>query len=118
MEGRLIEKVGDNACDLTGEERGHRVSNLLVLLCARPLKKIVVREGLESCSLADGQASTLRGIVVDEVVAVLGNVGGHRAGRVALELDPEAIIEFSGLERVCDVLVVRQEVVGEVVELG
>lgn len=64
------EDVPDDFCNLAGEIRGYGVSDLMVLRCSWAAEEVIVREGLETRGLADGEAATLRWIIVNVVVAV------------------------------------------------
>ena len=66
--------------NLSGEQRWDGVAHLVILLSAWPFEKVVVRERLQARSFPDREASTLSGVVVDIVMAVLRDVGNHRRG--------------------------------------
>ena len=68
--------------DLVGQQRRHGVADLMELLRTVSLKEVIVRKGLKPCGFSHGQTATLRRIVVNEVVTVLGDVTGH-GGEVA-----------------------------------
>ena len=55
----------------------YRIANLVELLRAISLKKIVIGERLESCGFAHGKAPALRRVRMDVVVAILSYVAGH-----------------------------------------
>lgn len=65
------------------------------LLSAVSLEKVVIRKGLQSGSLAYGQTTTLRSVVVDEIVPILGNVARYSGARMFPKLNPEAVNELS-----------------------
>ena len=52
------------------------VAHLYILLCAAAVEEIIVWEGLETSHLSHGEAPTLSGIWMNEVVSVLGKVTG------------------------------------------
>lgn len=81
--------------DLVGKQRWHGVSNLVILLRPVPLKKVVVRKGLEPGRLPHRQTATLPRIRMDEVVAVFGDVACHSGARSLIPLNPEAIDELA-----------------------
>ena len=61
---------------LISQIRGDGVADLVVLLGPVTHEEVVIRESLDPGGLADREAPGLRGVVVDVVVAVLGNVRG------------------------------------------
>ena len=71
---KFIKIGGDNFGDLVRQQGGHGVADLVILLRARPLKKVIVRERLQPRRLADGQAAALRRFRVNKIMAVLGDV--------------------------------------------
>lgn len=92
----------------------HSVSDLLILLRAGPLEKIIVRERLEASGLADGETTTLGRIVMDEVVAVFGNVRGNGCGGAVGHLNTKPIIKLPVRQGLGDVLVVWEQLWREV----
>ncbi len=54
-----MEDAVDNFCDLMREPRWDSIAYLLELFSTRPLKEVVVWEGLKPCRLADREASKL-----------------------------------------------------------
>lgn len=52
----------------------NRVADLAPLCANRSLENVIIWEGLQPCGFADGQASHLGGVVVDEVVPILRQV--------------------------------------------
>src|SRR4051812_41648885 len=95
----LLKKIGDDVGNLPSEQRRHGISNLSVLFRSWPLEKIIVGKSLQARSLPNGQASALARVVMNEVMAVLGNVGSNGRGRTAFDLNPEAIVEFRTFQR-------------------
>lgn len=100
------QEVEHNACNLSSQKGWYRVANLVVLLRSIALEEIAVWKGLETSCFSDCQASTLGGIVVDVVVAVLTDVRSDRGRRRLRQLNPEAICEHSVPECQGDVLVI------------
>lgn len=88
----------------------------MVLLGARPLEKVIVRERLQPRRLADGEAAALCRVVVDEVVTILGDVGRDGCGRPARALHAEAVVELGVLQRLSDVLMLGQQLRGKIFE--
>ena len=74
---------------------GDRVSDLNVLFGTRATEEVVVRESLQSCRFANGQAAALCGVMVYEVVTILGHVACDRCGWRVRKLHPEAIPEMA-----------------------
>ena len=91
----VLEDTPQAIGDLPGKKGGHRITHLHVLGATRPLEEIVVRECLEAGCFAHRQAPALPWIWMDIVVAVLREVTSDRAGRMVLDLYPEAVVEFS-----------------------
>ncbi|MNG27253.1 hypothetical protein D3C84_1123490 [compost metagenome] len=69
--GSVADDPVDHLCDLPSQQRRHGVTHLMELLGAIPLEEVVVREGLQARSLSYRQASTLVGIVMNEVMTIL-----------------------------------------------
>ena len=67
----------DNSGNLPGQQGGDGIAYLVVLLRPVSLKEVVVRKGLQSRGLSNGQASALTGIRMNKVVAILRNMTGH-----------------------------------------
>src|SRR5580704_12137774 len=82
---------GDTAGNLSGKKWRDRISHLCVLGCSRTAEKIVVRKRLNSGRLTHRQASALRSVIVNIVVAIFGDVAGN-CGRWSIpHLHAEAI---------------------------
>ncbi|MCY1356741.1 hypothetical protein D9M69_432020 [compost metagenome] len=75
------------------------------LLCPIALEEVVVREGLDTSGLTYGQATALSGVIVNEVMPVLGDMAGDRSCWQFLRLYPETITEYAAFP----VLVIRSE---------
>src|SRR6185437_14114909 len=73
------------------------IADLNVLLSSVPFKEIVVWKCLEARSLANGQAPALRGVRMDEVVAIFRDVARDGRRRLLMELDSKAIIKGPGV---------------------
>lgn len=92
-------------CNLPCQKWWNRVPDLDILLGPVAEEQIVVGEGLQPGSLADGQAATLQRIRMDEVVSVLGDVAGNCRRGFLCQLNPESVVEHTAVP----VLVVRAE---------
>lgn len=101
------EEQGHGAGDLMSQIGGHRVSDLVVLLGARPNEDVVIGESLQTCCFTNGEATHLQWIRMDEVVPVLGDVRHDGVARGIVLLNPEAVHKGSRL--VVDVLVIGHE---------
>ena len=66
--------ASNNRRQLVSQKWGHGISDLGVLLCAVTGEEVVIRERLESGGFPDRQTSTLGWVVVDVVMAILGDV--------------------------------------------
>ena len=87
----ILEQLENDIGQLSGEEWGNGIADLVVLLRLVPLKEVIVGKRLKSRRLADGQRSTLRRIVMNEVVTILGDVAGHSRGRSICQLHLESV---------------------------
>jgi hypothetical protein len=59
-----------NVRNLVCQEGRDSIAYLLILVCARPFKEVIIRKGLEASDLAHGETAALRRVVMDEVMAV------------------------------------------------
>ena len=91
----LLEYGVDDLCDLERQQGRNSIPDLMVLLSSISLEKVVVRERLKSCGLTDGEASALRGIWVNEVMSVLGNMTCHGGAWDVIPLDSEPVNELA-----------------------
>ena len=94
----------------------HRIANLMVLLCARAFKEIIVRKRLQSCRLAHSEAAALSRVVVNEIMAVLGNMRRDGGCGAASHLHAESVIEFAFLQSRSNIFVIREQRHWKVVE--
>lgn len=109
------QNLPDNSCDMGSKIRGDGVSDLMVLGRPGTAKKVVVGKGLQTGRLANGQAATLGGIVMDIVMAVLGDVAGDCGRGSAGKLYPEPVREQAvGPDGLLDVAVCRVKLFWEV----
>src|SRR5438132_13882385 len=76
---------------LSCKEWWNCISDLRVLLRAVSAEEIVIREGLEARRLPHCEAPTLRRVVVDVVVSVLGNMAYKRRLRLLSALNSETV---------------------------
>ena len=83
--------------DLKRQIRRYSIPHLHVLLCSISFKEIIVGECLQSRSLANCQAPVLSRVVVNIVVAIFGNMTGHRAAWHAGCLNLEPVCKFPRL---------------------
>jgi hypothetical protein len=70
------EQSENRRSNLARKKRGHGIADLNKLLRAIALEKVIIRKSLQASSLPDCQAAALRGIGMDEVMTVLGDVTG------------------------------------------
>lgn len=96
VSAHLIQQASHYCCQLVRKKWRNGVADLGVLLRPVACKEVVVRKRLKACGFPDGQASALLRIVVNIVVAVLGNMRDYRGGRVVFALYAEAILEGYG----------------------
>ena len=86
-----IQGTSYNFRDLACEIWGHSIPYLVVHGSSRSLETVVVWKCLKTRSLANSQTSALCWIVVDIIVAVLGNMGSDGSGYLVGQLNPEAV---------------------------
>ena len=106
--------MGNSIRDLVCESWRDGISYLVKLLCPRSLETVIIRESLQPGGLPNGKASVLARVRVDEIVTVLGDVGGNRRGRSLPALDAESVGELLPFDRVGDVPVVGLEKLREI----
>src|ERR1035438_1569805 len=85
--------IGDDIRYLQSEIRRDRIPHLSVLIGARPLEEIVVRERLDPSRFPNRPAPALRRVMMNEVMPVFADVTRNRGRRLVLHLYPEPIIE-------------------------
>src|SRR5580693_9441655 len=90
---KLCKKSGDNICNLFCQKRRHGIADLAILLGPWPFKAIIIRKGLQSSCFAHRQASALRRIIMDEIVAVFRYVRNNSGGWPIGNLHTKAIVE-------------------------
>ena len=77
------------------QQRRHSVSDLAVLMRARPTKIVVIRKCLQPRRFADSKTAALRFVVVDKVMTVLCEVARNGRGGTIGHLNAKAVIEVS-----------------------
>lgn len=85
----------NNVRNLVGQERGYRVTHLMELLRPGALEKVIVWKSLKPCCLTNGETAALSRVVVNKVVAILGNMASHGGTWMVPELDAEAVNELA-----------------------
>jgi hypothetical protein len=93
MELLCAQHIRDNIRYLHSEIRRDRVPHLSVLIGARALKEIVVRERLDASRFPNRPTPALRRIVMNEVMTIFADVARDRGCRLVLDLNPKPIIE-------------------------
>ena len=91
------------------QQRRYSVSDLAVLMSARPAEIVVVRKCLQPSRFADSEATALRLIVVDEVMSVLCNVARNRCSWTIRHLNAKAVVEVSFAECILQVCVIGMQ---------
>lgn len=114
----LLEEFVNQSGYLECEERRHGVSDLMVLLRAGSGKKVVVGKGLQARRLPNSEAATLHRVGVNEVMAILGDVGGDRGGGAATELHAKPVVKLRFHQRLGDIPVVGEERLRKVIKQG
>lgn len=88
-----LKHIRHHLCDLGRKIWRYRISDLCVLRCSIPQEDIRVGKGLQPCRFADGEASALSGLRVNERVPVLGDMTCDRHAVRTCELDTKAILK-------------------------
>ena len=70
----MVHNLPEDLSDLMREKGRDGVAHLCILLRSAAMEEIVVREGLETSYLSHGEAPTLAGVWMNEVMSILGNV--------------------------------------------
>lgn len=86
----------------------------MVLRGPRPQETVVIREGLESGGFPDSEAPALRRVVMDEVVAVLGDMRRDGGGGTVGKLHAEPVRKHLSLPADTDVPVCGQQASREI----
>ena len=102
-------------CYLLGQERWHGITYLIILLCARSFKEVIVGKCLKPSSFSHCQAAALQWVGMDEIMSVFGNMRYNRRRRGVWQLDTESVIKDYFLRRLdIDIPVLRIEVLREI----
>ena len=91
----MLQDIPQGSSDLIRKIRRDGIADLDVLLRAAAVEEVVVRERLKTGHFPDGEATALARIVVNEVVAILGNVTRDGGAWAVGDLHSVAIIEIS-----------------------
>lgn len=92
-----VQNAAHDFGEFSGQQGGNGIPDLGVLFGAVASKEIVVWKGLQTRSFPDSETPALRRVVMNVIVAILGNVSNHSGCRFISTLNPEAIIEWHGL---------------------
>ena len=127
--GTLGQRLEQRHADRFAESGGDSVADLLVPVGLITRKTEPVREGLKPCGLSDRQCSVLTRVYVP--VAILGDVGGDRAGElgpdqstvlvredvrsVALKFARKICIGTARREQLERLMIIRPHVPGDVI---
>ena len=87
----LSEESVHHFCNLVCQIWRNRISNLNILLRPVTDEVVVIGKCLNSCCLPDCQASALIGIIVNEVVSILGNMARDCGAIFSSGLNPESV---------------------------
>ena len=71
----MLQNIVHYFCYLHGKQWWYRIANLPVLFGFVSFKEVVVGEGLQSGSFPNREAPALDGIIVNEVVPILVDMG-------------------------------------------